>query len=903
MAPRMAPNTRIRLIPLLLLCMSGASLAESLPPLKVAPELLRGTRPVQAPAPSATPAPAESPPSDAKSTKQMSRSAATPAPAVDSPTGGESPAAETAPATPRAPVVERAPPAAEPMSAAGPADAAAPASKEAERPAANAQPASPASSPSAPTADAAAEPAVAGPAKPAAQAAAAAPLPLGTTAISALRIHGSRSIELVAEGEAELQRDDTVLTADKVTYREPTDEVVAEGNVVLSRGTDTIRGPQATLVVGDQTGRFESPQYQLSRARGPALAGDAPRSVSGSGEADVLNLEGENQYRLENATWTTCSPTDPDWYIKARELELDYDREVGTAHGSSIVFMDTPIFWMPWAEFPLNGQRQSGFLPPTFGSSNNTGVDFTQPYYWNIAPNYDATVAPRIMSRRGLQVGGEFRYLGADYSGTTRVEWMPEDRVTGEERRLGSVQHQQRFAPNLYGRLDLNAVSDDGYFEDLSSNIGVASRVNLLRQGQLVYSGGWWSASALVQRYQTLNPEPDDRNVEPYRRLPQLKVRAVRGDLPGGVLGELSTELVMFEHADANRNRDEATRFVAQPQVSLPLQGASWFLTPKAGIHYTSYDIDRSPISPYTTNSITRSVPMMSIDSGLFFERETRIFGGDYLQTLEPRVFYLRVPSKDQTDIPRFDTNRYDVGFAQLFAENRYSGSDRIGDANDLTATVTTRFMDSETGAERLRALIGQRYYFSDQKVYLFNADELRSAGTGTELLGGLGGRISDTVTVDSYAQYNTETSRTERLNASIRYQPGFARTLNLSYRYAPNLRIDQNIVGLEDIDVSGQWPIARNWYGVGRVTHSLKDDRVTEAVAGLEYDGGCWVFRTAMHRFAIDENDVTNAIFVQLELNDLAGIGSNPLSLIKRSVPGYGKINDSSADRVFGAE
>ena len=302
-------------------------------------------------------------------------------------------------------------------------------------------------------------------------------------------------------------------------------------------------------------------------------------------------------------------------------------------------------------------------------------------------------------------------------------------------------------------------------------------------------------------------------------------------------------------------------------------------------------------------NSITRSLPIMSLDSGLFFERETNLFGGDYVQTLEPRLFYLRVQDKDQTQIPVFDSNRFDVGFAQIFSENRFSGSDRVGDANDLTAAVTTRFIDSDTGVERLRALLGQRYYFSDQQVYLFDQSELRRAGRGNEILAGLGGQINKRVSVDSYMQFNTETNSTERLNANIRYQAGFARTLNLSYRYAPKLPVDRGVVGLEDIDVSGQWPIARNWYGVGRVTHSLKDNRVTEAVAGLEYDGGCWVFRTAMHRFAIDENDVTNAIFVQLELNDLAGIGSNPLSLIKRSVPGYGKINDSSADRVFGAE
>ncbi len=847
----MAPNTRIRLIPLLLLSMSGAVFAESMPALRVSPDLL-GRPASSQPAPSAP----------ASSTRSGSQAAA-------------ARATDAAPGVASAPVEDRAVQAvAEPARA---------------EPAAGS-----AAVQQAPAAQAPAEPAMPTPSPPA-----------GSTAVTAQRIHGTRGIGLVAEGDAELQRDDMLLTADKVTYHELTDEAEAEGKVVLERGSNVIRGPRARLVVGDRVGEVESPQYALSRAEPAALAGDAPRTVSGSGEADVLRLEGENQYRLDNATWTTCSASDPDWYIKARELELDYDREIGTARGGSIVFMDTPIFWMPWAEFPLNGQRQSGFLPPTFGSSNKTGVDFTQPYYWNIAPNYDATIAPRFMSRRGVQIGGEVRYLGEDYRGTTRVEWMPEDRVTGEDRRLGSIQHQHRFAPNFYGTLDLNAVSDDSYFEDLSSSIGVASRTNLLREGRLVYAGGWWTASARAQRYQTLSPDEGVTNTEPYRRLPQLTLDAARADLPGGMLAELETEFVRFEHKDADKNRDEANRFVAYPQLSLPMQGAAWFLTPKAGLHYSRYEVDRSPVSRFDTTSITRSIPVLSLDSGLFFERETKLFGGDYVQTLEPRLFYLRVPDKEQEDIPIFDTNRFDVGFAQIFAENRFSGKDRIGDANDLTAALTTRFIDAETGAERLRALIGQRYYFSDQQISLYNESELRRAGRGNEILAGLGGQINKRVSIDSYMQYNTETSRTERLNANIRYRDGFARVLNLSYRYAPNLVIDRedDIVGLEDIDVSGQWPLARGWYGVGRVTHSLKDNRVTEAIAGLEYDGGCWVFRTAMHRFAIDEDDVTNAIFVQLELNDLAGIGSNPVNLIRRSVPGYGKINDSSADRVFGTE
>ncbi len=727
-------------------------------------------------------------------------------------------------------------------------------------------------------------------------------LPAGSTSVKALRIVGARTIELVAEGEAELQRDDTILTADRVTYREPTDEALAEGNVELRQGDDTIVGPKATLVIGETPGSFESPVHQLSRQRQPNLSGEESRIVAGSGKADELRLEGENQYRLKNATWTTCEASNPDWYIKARELELDYDREVGTARGGSIVFMDTPIFWMPWAEFPLTGQRQSGLLPPTFGSSNKTGVDLTAPYYWNIAPNYDATIAPRIMGRRGLQLGGEFRYLDDDYRGTVQTEWMGKDRESGERRTLASVQHQQRITPSLYGAIDYNSVSDDAYFEDLSSRVGVASQVNLLRQGQLVYHGSsWWTASLLAQSYQTLSPDPDSRNISPYRRLPQLKVSGARPDLPAGLVADFESELVKFAHEDADLNKDEGTRFVVYPQLSMPLAGAAWFFTPKVGVHYSRYDLDRSPLTPNGREAITRSLPIMSADTGLFFERDTFIFGGQYLQTLEPRLYYLRVPSRDQKDIPLFDASRFDVGFAQMFAENRFSGTDRIGDANDLTAAMTTRLIDAESGVERLRAMLGQRYYFSDQRVYVYSADELRDAGRGTELLAGLGGRISKEFSVSSYVQYNTETTRTDRVNASVRYQPDYAKVLNLSYRYAPNLRIAENLVGLEDVDVSGQWPLGRGWYGVGRVTHSLLDDRVTEAIGGLEYDGGCWVFRVAMHRFAIERDDVSKAIYVQLELNDLAGIGSNPLSLITRSVPGYGKINDSSADRVFG--
>lgn len=746
-------------------------------------------------------------------------------------------------------------------------------------------------------------PAAAQTTKPAAQAAAAAPAP-GSTEVRALRIRGTRAVELVADGDAELQRDDILLTADTLTYREPTDEAIAEGNVRLRQGADVISGPSASLVVGEQVGAFQSPRYEITRTKEPLEPGDPPRQVSGGGQADVLHFEGENQYRLENATWSTCKVDDPDWYIKARDLELDYDREIGVAHGSTVVFKDVPMFWMPWAEFPLVGQRQSGILPPTFGSSNKTGFDLTVPYYWNIAPNYDATVSPRYMGRRGLQLGGEFRYLGSSYSGTARAEWLPHDRITGEERTLGSLQHHQQFTSSLYGSLDLNAVSDDDYFEDLSSHVSVASRVNLLREGRLVYAGSpWWSASALVQSYQTLNSDPAYVVSTPYRRVPQVLLNATRPDLPYGLNLEWNSEYVKFAHPD-DKNA-EGTRFTTYPQLSLPFQQAGYYITPKVGVHFTKYDLNE-PLAtvPNGRTSITRSVPVFSVDSGVTFERDARLFGSDFIQTLEPRLYYLNVPHRRQNDIPLFDTSRYDFGFAQIFAENRYSGGDRIGDANQLTAAVTTRLIDPTTGGERMRALLGQRYYFEDQRV---TADEAPRTSRRTDVLAGFSGRITRYSTLDTLVQYNTDDNETERFNATLRYQPEFAKSLNLSYRYARSLEIinanDSRTYGLRDLDVSGQWPLGGGWYGVGRLTHSLKDDRLTEAIGGVEYDGGCWVFRVAMHRFATDPNDVTKAVFVQLELNDLASIGSSPVNLIKRSVPGYGKINDPAADRVFGAE
>jgi len=711
----------------------------------------------------------------------------------------------------------------------------------------------------------------------------------GGTEITADYISGTQSVELVAEDNAELRRDGMIVTGDRLSYNELSDIAQADGNVHVTRGTDKIEGPHVWMQLNEQIGEFETPVYQMTRLSRPMEEGEVPVEVTGRGHADKLHFEGENQYRFDNATWTTCEAPKPDWYIKAGELELDYDTEVGVAHKSSLVFKDVPILWWPKMSFPLVAQRQSGFLVPTMGMSNKTGLDVSIPYYWNIAPNYDATIAPRYMGRRGLQLAGEARYLTAYNQGQIRGEWLPRDSVTGESRDLLSWQHFQTITPRLSATIDYNAVSDDEYFEDLSSRVSVASRVNLLRQGRLNYSGDWWGASAMVESYQNLWS-----GGVPYKRLPQLYWYGHRENMPFGTVFSMDSEYVKFAHED--RIQAEGTRFMMHPSLSWPLVRPGYFFTPKVSVHYTKYDLDRT--LPGGRDSISRTVPIASVDTGLFFERDAAFFGQAYQQTLEPRLLYVYAPYRYQQDIPLFDTARYDFGFAQIFTENNYTGEDRISDANQVTAAITSRLINPLTGAERMRFTVGQRFYFSNQRVTMNELGrwqvEPERERSRTDWLAGFQGRVTQNVYMDSLWQFNPDDDQTERFNVSMRYRPEFGKAFNISYRYFRDI--------LRDVDISSQWPLTRNLYGVARLTRSLKDGRFTEALTGLEYRGGCgcWVARVAAHRFATNEDDTTQALYFQLELSGLGGIGPSPLKLLRRSVPGYGRINEPVENRYF---
>ncbi|HEY8857074.1 MAG TPA: LPS assembly protein LptD [Rugosibacter sp.] len=707
------------------------------------------------------------------------------------------------------------------------------------------------------------------------------------TFLTADHMTGQTDEKLVAEGNVELRRRDAVLKSDRLTHWSATDEVEAEGNVDLISEGDRIRGPKLRMKLADHTGFFEQPEYKIRRPQTgtpPILwtAGEEPPAghlTTGQGVASRMDFEGKGKYRLTDATYSTCTPaagSDPDWFARTSSLRLDYAEQEGVASNATLFFKGVPILYSPWLSFSLNNERTSGLLTPTMGSTTRGGLEYTQPFYWNIAPNMDATIAPRVIAKRGVLWNGEYRYLEPTYSGTWLGQLLPNDRLEDKRRSAYSVTHNQYFGHGVNASLNLNGASDGTYFSDLANNSAIIAQTNLLRQGTLSYGASWWSASVLAQSYQTLQDPALPPVVTPYKRLPQINVNANRSDLPLGMSFAFTGENVNFSHPTLTQGR----RFTLYPQISWPLQTAAVFVTPKIGVHSTRYRLDNQ--APGVPDNITRNVPIASVDSGVTFERPQDWFGTTLTQTLEPRLFYLYIPERDQSQIPIFDTGLADFNFAQIFSENRYTGGDRINDANQLTGMLTTRLIDPKNGAEIMRASFGQRVYFTTQHVGL--PGEVLRNDRQTDLLGAFSGRVLPKTYVDAGVQYNTRLGQMERFNISGRYQPEPGKLLNTGYRYT------RDQVG--QFDISGQWPISGGWHGVGRYNYSIKDKRLVESVAGLEYDGGCWVGRVVVQRLATQTQQVNSSLFFQLELNDFARLGSNPLELLKRAVPGYGVIN-----------
>lgn len=698
--------------------------------------------------------------------------------------------------------------------------------------------------------------------------------------LEADRLEGRRNGPLTAQGDVRLSRADDRVTADWVRYDPDSDTLEAGDRVVYSRGRDRIEGGQLRLRLAERLGRVESVRYTLHDETGRLARG----------EAGVIHFRGRDRYQLERATYTTCPADQEDWVLKTGELNLDYTRSLGNARQVQVRFLDTPILYAPWLDFSLDDRRKSGFLTPSFGVSDQRGLEFATPWYWNIAPERDATFYPRFMSRRGLQLGAEYRYLARRYRGDLGVEVLPDDRVADRTRYRGLIQHAHQFDTRWSGSLQYERVSDDRYFADLASQVRETSRVNLLREGTLRYDGGWWQASGRLQSYQTLQ-DPAAPLTPPYRRLPQLLMSGSRILTPSMPLKlELQAEAVHFEHPDTDKAA--GSRFDLHPRLSLPLSTAYAFLTPRLAWRYTRYDLDRNPDpanpgAPLGPLDQTRSLPILSLDSGLFLEREGHYFGRRFLQTLEPRLYYVYIPYKDQSRLPVFDTALRDLSLDQLFSENHYSGVDRVNDARQLTLAVTSRWLEGDTGVERLQATVGQRFYFMDQRVYL--PGQPQRGGDSSDLLLQAAGQITDRWRLSAGLQFNTDAGETVKANLGGNYRAGPGRILNLDYRFIN----DRYAAGLDQLDVSWQWPLKPKWYGLGRINYSFQESRLVEGLLGFEHNAGCWTLRAVAQRIAVSAANASNAIYLQLELRGLTALGPNPLEVLRRSISGYTKSDE----------
>ncbi len=701
--------------------------------------------------------------------------------------------------------------------------------------------------------------------------------------IEADRITGYYKQEIEASGNAELRYGDNVLTADRMKYYQMTEDTEVEGNACLERPKDTLKGKYLELNLQTEEGHMSEPRYFIKDGKG-------------RGAGSILLFEGKNNYRLKDANYTTCAEGNDDWYIRAKELEIDNKKEIGTARHVSVVFKNTPILYSPWIDFSYSGKRKTGLLAPVAGYNVRTGFDVALPVYLNIAPNIDATVAPRIMTERGFLLSNELRYIGPNnMNGHLLFDILPMDINTNQTRWGILYTHSQSLGKGWQGFMNYNQVSDDRYFRELTPNLAQTSLTNLSQQGGVTYNGrlgtdGTISFTGFAQRFQTLqDPFPGAGIVSPYERLPHFSFNAIKYNV-GKLDFEAHGSWTNFYHptlVDGNRT-------IFYPSVSAPFRNEYGYITPKVGLHYTHYNL-AAPVDSKGENP-DRAIPIVSLDSGIAFDRQIELSDRKFIQTLEPRVFYTYVPYRNQSYLPNFDSAVNDFSFAQMFTENRFSGGDRINDANRVMVGLTSRFIEQQTGIEHLRLAIGQQFNFHDPRVLILGTQQVTSGRS--DFIAAISGRLTPHLSTDSNIQMDESKLWIEKIRTGISYQPEPGKVLNFGYRFTRNIfnplaqASQANVFALEQVDSSIQWPITGNWHGVARVNYSLQDDKILAGLAGLEYNTCCWAFRVVMQRLTTATQTTTTAFFVQLELKGLMGIGNNPLQVLQQTIPGYTSVH-----------
>lgn len=707
--------------------------------------------------------------------------------------------------------------------------------------------------------------------------------------LTALRLRSTLDLETVASGEVTLSQGDLVLTTDNLSVQHASQLAVAKGRVTVRRGADRFSGSEAQVNLKTREGVLKDSVFDFAR-------------TGAGGQAKGIEFFADRRLNAEAASYTSCrreEGLEPDWVLSADKLALDFENNEGRAEGATLRFLGVPILYAPVLSFPSTEARKSGWLPPSVNVDNRSGIDLAIPYYFNLAPNYDLTLTPGFLARRGLSVQAEARYLGEQDRGRLAAHWLPDDRAAGRARGSVDFGHSGEASGGLRYDLAVQRATDDDYWKDFSRVL--PSQMPRLLPQDLKVQRQWstgddalrWGAYARAQTWQVLQ-STTDAVVPPYQRLPQVGLR-LDGDAPWGARMQLEAEYNRFVLADrdASDTRPDGQRLHLQAEVKRSWDEGWGWISPALRVNAASYKMDPVLASPALERR--RVIPTVSLDSGLRLERKAQWLDVPLDQTLEPRLHYVYTPFREQTDLPLFDSAARDFNELSIYADNAFTGVDRISDAHQLTLGATSRLIDPQTGAERLRLGAAQRYLFREQKL---TPDGQNTANRFSDLLLYGSGIPAPNWRVDGTLQFNTDTDRFARSITSVRWQPKPFHTLAATYRYARDLN--------EQIDLGGQWPLYRGassgsgchttLYGVGRTNYSLRDRRLTDSLLGLEWDAGCWIGRIVVERTSTGRSEATTRWMFQLELIGLSRLGPSPLKVLKDNIPGYMLLRDEDA-------
>lgn len=674
---------------------------------------------------------------------------------------------------------------------------------------------------------------------------------------------------LVLSGGVDVRRAQERVVADRLTYDRNTGDIKTEGATLLDRPGLRMIGDRALLNLETDQGQMHDVSYRFSD------------SANLRGTADLAELLNPSQTRYSGLVYSTCPPGTNAWSIKASKLKLDQDEGIGVARDARLRIKGVPVAYTPYLRFPIDDRRRSGFLIPTIGTSDESGFELTVPYYWNIAPNLDATLSPQFLSERGLLMGTEVRYMTRRDRGRIEAEFMPNDaKYDGDSPRWAvNLEEDGTWLGRFRTLLEYSAVSDDQYLQDFGNGLDITSTRRLLQRGALTYAGRGWSLLTALEGYQTVDPEttPEQR---PYGRLPQVLFNLNPVKVGAGLHASVNAEYDYFDHNHIVYGQ----RLAMQPSLSLPLRRSYGHLTPRVSLNLSGYDLSNT--APSQPTSPSHSIPTVEVDGKLVFERDRSWFGNSAVQTLEPRLYYLYTPFADQSETPVFDSSVLNFNFVNLFRNNRFTGRDRIGDANQITTALTSRFLDADTGEEMLRLSVGRILYFADRLVQI---DRPVQTASESPIAGEVSARLFDQWRGRASFEWdpNEDTEQWGRRTLQLQYSEAEARRLvNLAYRFDRGTSLENRY---ETTDLSFQMPVSNRVNVVGRWLYSLETEETSDAFAGIEFGQCCWKVRVLGRHFKNRaDNAATTSVMLQVELAGLGAFGSSVDSFLQREVYDY---------------